>query len=68
MQPYISSAAKQFAPGNFVTTWDGDIGATKVGVTLAIADVTEANPHVLVKWMNDLSQEWIRSEYIYLAT
>ena len=67
LQPYISTAASQFAPGNFVTTWDGEIGDNKLGVTLAIKDVQEANPLVLVKWMNNLSQEWVRSEYLYLA-
>jgi len=64
LQPYISTAAKQFSPGNFVTEGTTD----KVGVTRAIHDVQEANPLVLVKWMSDLSEEWIRSEYLYLAS
>jgi hypothetical protein len=61
MIKYISTAAAQFAPGNFVTEGTSD----KVGVTRAIADVTEANPLVLVKWMRDLTEEWVRSEYLY---
>lgn len=68
LKPYVSTAATQFAPGNFVTTWDGDLGVTRVGVTRAIADKTEANPFVLVKWLLDLKEEWVRSEYLYLAT
>jgi hypothetical protein len=63
MEPYVSTAAKQFAPGNFVTEGTGP----KVGVTRAIADVQEANPLVLVKWVADLSEAWVRSEYLYLA-
>lgn len=68
LRPYVSSAAEKFAPGNFVTTWNPELGRNAVGVTRAIKDKTEANPFVLVKWMHDLSEEWIRSEYIYLAT
>jgi hypothetical protein len=64
---YISTASKQFAPGNFVTTWNAELGKNAVGVTRAIEDVQEANPRVLVKWMHDLSEEWVRSEYLYLA-
>jgi hypothetical protein len=67
LKPYVSSASEKFAPGNFVTTWNPDLGRNAVGVTRAIADKTEANPLILVKWMHDLSEEWIRSEYIYLA-
>lgn len=63
MHPYISTAADRFAPGNFVTEGTSD----KVGVTRAIADVTEANPLVLVKWVSDLTEEWVRAEYLYLA-
>lgn len=59
--PYVSSAAKQFAAGNFVTS------DRRVGVTRAVADVQEANPLVLVKWMDDLSEEWVRSEYLHRA-
>ena len=68
LRPYVSSAAEKYAPGNFVTTWNPDLGRDAVGVTRAIADKTDANPFVLVKWMHDLSEEWIRSEYIDLAT
>lgn len=67
MLDYISSAAQQFAPGNFVTTWNAELGKNAVGVTRAIADKTEANPLVLVKWLHDLSEEFVRSEYLYLA-
>jgi hypothetical protein len=67
LQPYVSTAAKQFAPGNFVTTWNPELGKDAVGVTRSIANVQEANPLVLVKWLHDLSEEWIRSEYLYLA-
>jgi hypothetical protein len=67
LRPYVSTTAERFAPGNFVTTWDGEIAANKVGVTRAIADKQEANPLVLVKWMNDLSEEWVRSEYLSIA-
>ena len=61
LQPYVSTASQRFAPGNFVTEGTTD----KVGVTLAIKDSTEANPCVMVRWMPDLSVEWIRSEYLY---
>lgn len=67
LKPYISTAATQFAPGNFVTTWNPELGRDAVGVTRAIEDPQEANPRVLVKWLHDLSQEWVRSEYLYLA-
>ena len=67
LRPYVSTASERFAPGNFVTTWDGDTATNKVGVTRAIADVQEANPLVLVKWMPDLSEEWVRSEYLNRA-
>lgn len=60
---YVSSTAEKFAPGNFVTAGTTD----KVGVTLAIKDATEPNPLVQVRWVQDLSVEWIRSEYLYLA-
>lgn len=61
--PYVSSAAQQFAPGSFVTHGTSD----KVGVTRAIADEMEANPLVLVKWVSDVTEEWVRSEYLYLV-
>ena len=64
---HVSSASRQFAPGNFVTTWNPDLGRDAVGVTRAIEDDTEANPRILVKWMHDLSVEWVRSEYLYRA-
>jgi hypothetical protein len=67
LKPYISTAAQRFEPGNFVTTWNPDLGRNAVGVTRAIADKQEANPLVLVKWKHDLSEEWVRSEYLYLA-
>lgn len=57
------STAKGFAPGNFVTQGTSD----KVGVTLAVEDPSEANPRVLVRWVRDLTVEWIRSEYLYEA-
>lgn len=60
----ISTAAKRFAPGNFVTEGTSD----KVGVTLAIEDPTECNPRIQVRWVRDLTVEWIRSECLYLAT
>lgn len=63
LRPYISTAAKQFAPGNFVTE-----GTTnKVGVTLAVEDPAEANPRVQVRWVLDLTVEWVRTEYLYRA-
>jgi hypothetical protein len=49
--------------GSFVTEGTTD----KVGVTLAIEDKTEANPRVLVRWVRDLTIEWVRSEYLYLV-
>lgn len=61
-RPYVSTMSDRFAPGNFV------ISDRRVGVTRAIKDVLEDNPLILVKWMDDLSQEWVRSEYLYLAT
>lgn len=64
LQPYISTAARQFAPGNFVSTWCPEIGRNAIGVTRAVEDVTEANPRILVKWMHDLSEEWVRAEYL----
>lgn len=67
LRPYVSTTSERFAPGNFVTTWNPEIGRDAVGVTRAIADVQEANPLVLVKWMHDLSEEWVRSEYLHLA-
>lgn len=63
MTPYVSTFAQKFAPGNFVT----ELGTRRVGVTMAIKDKTESNPLVLVKWLDDLSSEAIRSEYIELA-
>ena len=57
---HISSAAEKFASGNFVTE-----GTTnKVGVTLSVMDPTEANPLVLVQWVEMIETEWIRSEYL----
>lgn len=67
LRPYVSTTAERFAPGNFVTTWNPDLGRDAVGVTRAVEDVQEANPRILVKWMHDLSEEWIRAEYINLA-
>lgn len=67
LDPYASTTAKQFAPGNFVTTWNPALGRAAVGVTRAIEDVQEANPRVLVKWLHDLSEEWVRAEYLNLA-
>lgn len=67
LRPYVSSAAERYAPGNFVTTWNPELGRDAVGVTRAVEDVTEANPRILVKWMHDLSEEWVRSEYLYIA-
>lgn len=67
LRPYVSTTSERFAPGNFVTTWNPELGRNAVGVTRAIADVQEANPLILVKWMHDLSEEWIRAEYINLA-
>ena len=67
LRPYVSTMSERFAPGNFVTTWNGDLGRNTVGVTRAIADVQEDNPLLLVKWLHDLSEEWVRSEYLYLA-
>lgn len=68
LQPYISSAARQFAPGAFVKTWNPELGCHAVGVTVGVEDPTEANPRVLVKWMHDLSIEYVRSEYLYPET
>lgn len=65
---YISSAARQFAPGAFVKTWNAELGRHAVGVTVGVEDPTEANPRVLVKWMHDLSIEYVRSEYLYPET
>ena len=64
LRPYVSSTSEKYAPGNFVTMWNPELGRNAVGVTRAIADKTDANPLVLVKWMHDLSEEWIRSEYL----
>ena len=63
---YVSSAARQFAPGAFVKTWNPDLGRHAVGISVGVEDPTEANPRVLVKWMHDLSIEPVRSEYLYL--
>lgn len=57
------STAEKFAPGNFVTHGTTD----KVGVTLGIRDADDANPLIKVKWVRDLTVEWIRSEYLYPA-
>jgi len=63
MKNFVSSTAAKFGPGNFVTE-----GTTnKVGVTMGIKDPSDANPLVLIKWLADLSTEWMRSEYLNLA-
>lgn len=64
LKPYISTMAQRFAPGNFVTTWNPELGRNAVGVARAIDNPQEANPRVLVKWLHDLSEEWVRSEYL----
>ena len=50
--------------GQFVTEGTTD----KVGVTLAVKydQYCDANPLVLVRWVADLSAEWLRSEYLYV--
>lgn len=62
-----STTAERFAPGNFVATWSPELGRDAHGVTRAVANVVEANPLILVKWMHDLSEEWVRAEYLRLA-
>ena len=64
---YVSSAARQFAPGAFVRTWNPDLGRDAVGVSIGVEDPQEANPRVHVKWMHDLSTELVRAEYLYSA-
>ena len=59
-----STTARRFSPGNFVTTWNPDFGREVVGVTRAIENPYEANPRVLVGWLHDLSQEWVRVVYL----
>lgn len=68
LQPYVSSAAEKFAPGSFVKTWNSEIGRHAVGVALSVEDPQEANPRIQVKWMHDLSIEYVRSEYLYPDT
>ena len=68
LKPYISSAAQRYAPGEFVSTWNADLGRNAVGVTIGVEDPTEANPRINIKWMHDLSTELVRSEYLILAT
>lgn len=68
LNPYVSSAAQQFAPGNFVTTWNPELGRNAVGVTLAVEDPQEANPRIKVKWAHDLGSDWVRAEYLNMAT
>ena len=65
---YISSAARQYAPGAFVKTWNPRLGRHAVGISVGVEDPTEANPRILVKWMHDLSIETVRAEYLYLDT
>lgn len=67
LQPYISTAASQFAPGNFVKTWNPELGRAAVGVTVCVEDRQEANPRILVRWFHDLNEEWVRSEYLNIA-
>jgi len=62
-----STTAERFAPGNFVATWNAELGRDAHGVTRAVGNVVEANPLILVKWMHDLSEEWVRAEYLRLA-
>jgi hypothetical protein len=57
---FTSRTATRFAPGNFVTEGTTD----KVGVTLALENPSEANPRVQVRWVRDLTAEWVRSEYL----
>jgi hypothetical protein len=61
---YVSTMAQRHSPGNFVTTWNGELGIYAVGVTRAIQDLSDDNPLILVKWLHDLSEQWIRSEYL----
>lgn len=68
LQPYRSSAAEKFAAGNFVKTWNPELGRHAVGVSVGVEDPTEANPRILVKWMHDLSTELVRAEYLYPDT
>jgi hypothetical protein len=67
LRPYISTTAERYKAGNFVTTWNPELGRDAVGVTRGIVDPQEANPLVLVKWMHDLSEELVRSEYLDLV-
>jgi hypothetical protein len=60
-----SSTAEKFAPGNFVETWNPDLGRNAVGVTRSVENTQEANPRILVKWTHDLSEEWVRAEYLH---
>ena len=62
-----STTAERFAPGNFVATWNAELGRDAHGVTRAVGNVVEANPLILVKWMHDLSEEWVRAEYLRLG-
>ena len=59
-----STAAQRFAPGNFVETWNPDLGRMAIGITRAIKDPFEANPLVLVRWLHDFSQEGVRAVYL----
>lgn len=68
LRPYVSSTAEKFGPGNFVKTWNSEIGRHAVGVVLSVEDPQEANPRIQVKWMHDLSIELIRAEYLYPET
>ncbi len=67
LQPYVSTTAERYAPGKFVSTWNPEIARDAIGVTIGVEDITEANPRIRVMWMHDLSTEWVRAEYLYLA-
>lgn len=68
LKPYVSSAAARFEAGSFVTTWNADLGRNAVGIALSVEDEQEANPRIQVKWMHDLSAEFVRAEYLTLTT
>lgn len=68
LKPYVSSAAARFEAGSFVTTWNADLGRNAVGIALSVEDQQEANPRIQVKWMHDLSTEFVRAEYLSLTT
>ena len=64
---YSSTTAEKFAPGNFVTTWNPDLGRNEVGVTLAVENPIEANPRIKVRWIPRMHVEWVRAQYLYPA-